>query len=71
MDPKAINCVLNHADDFRRPTFMRNRLATILGEGMHHLFSLDASFLHLLRILFAEGDDHRRQRKIIVSNISS
>lgn len=48
-DPVALQYILSHADDFPKSDRMRKQLAEILGEG----------------VLFAEGADHRRQRKIM------
>ncbi|KAF7971062.1 hypothetical protein HWV62_22113 [Athelia sp. TMB] len=49
LDFKAIGHILHHNDDFRRPDAIRQRLATLLGEG----------------VLFAEGDPHKRQRRVL------
>jgi hypothetical protein len=49
-DPAALNYVLlSNAYDFPKPDEVRGELALILGKG----------------VLFAEGDDHRRQRRIM------
>ncbi|KAG9023892.1 hypothetical protein FRB95_012370 [Tulasnella sp. JGI-2019a] len=49
MDPRAVAHVLNHPYDYPKPRLLRDVLTQILGQGM----------------LAAEGDEHRRQRKII------
>ncbi|KAG8882214.1 hypothetical protein FRB97_008555 [Tulasnella sp. 331] len=49
MDPRAVAHVLNHPYDYPKPRLLRDVLTSILGQGM----------------LAAEGDGHRRQRKII------
>ncbi|GAA5971155.1 hypothetical protein JCM11641_004165 [Rhodosporidiobolus odoratus] len=49
-DPTALNYILlSNAYDYPKPEEVRGELAMILGKG----------------ILFAEGDDHRRQRRIL------
>ncbi|GAA5971159.1 hypothetical protein JCM11641_004166 [Rhodosporidiobolus odoratus] len=49
-DPTALNHILlSNAYDYPKPDDVRGQLATILGEG----------------VLFAEGEDHRRQRRIL------
>ncbi|KAF8834502.1 cytochrome P450 [Paxillus ammoniavirescens] len=49
VDTCAINHILTHADDYRKPFLLRRAMAQILGEG----------------ILFAEGTQHRQQRRIM------
>ncbi|KAG8855330.1 hypothetical protein FRB96_007128 [Tulasnella sp. 330] len=49
LDPKALNHILNHSDDYPKPPGSRAALVQILGNG----------------VLVAEGDEHRRQRKIM------
>ncbi|KIO34086.1 hypothetical protein M407DRAFT_16999 [Tulasnella calospora MUT 4182] len=48
-DPKALAHMLNHSYDYPKPPQLRSMLSRIFGKGL----------------LFAEGDDHRRQRKIM------
>ncbi|KAI5478314.1 hypothetical protein MNV49_005269 [Pseudohyphozyma bogoriensis] len=49
-DPVALNHVLvNNAYAFPKPSFIRGNLMRIMGKG----------------ILFAEGDDHRRQKRLL------
>lgn len=48
-DPKALAYVLNHSSDYPKPAHLRKWLGNTFGKG----------------VLFAEGDDHRRQRKIM------
>ncbi|BGP16891.1 hypothetical protein JCM10213_007336 [Rhodosporidiobolus nylandii] len=55
-DPTALNYVLlSNAYSFPKPDEVRGDLAMILGKG----------------ILFAEGDDHRRQRRIMQPSFSA
>ncbi|KIO34087.1 hypothetical protein M407DRAFT_17000 [Tulasnella calospora MUT 4182] len=48
-DPKALAHIINHCYEYPKPSEMRSMLSSIFGKG----------------VLFAEGDDHRRQRKIM------
>ncbi|KAG9018779.1 hypothetical protein FRB90_009783 [Tulasnella sp. 427] len=48
-DPRALAHIINHGYDYPKPRQMRDMLSSIFGKG----------------VLFAEGDDHRRQRKIM------
>ncbi|KAG9045760.1 hypothetical protein FS837_005681 [Tulasnella sp. UAMH 9824] len=48
-DPRALAHILNHAYDYPKPPQIREGLQKLFGHGL----------------LFAEGDDHRRQRKIM------
>ncbi|KIO26748.1 hypothetical protein M407DRAFT_74044 [Tulasnella calospora MUT 4182] len=54
-DPKAVAHILNHAYDFPKSPDTRKFLAKMFGEGL----------------LFAEGGDHKRQRKILNPCFSS
>ncbi|KAG8900785.1 hypothetical protein FRB99_005759 [Tulasnella sp. 403] len=49
IDPRAIAYVVNHNYDFPRPPRLRESLRIIIGQGL----------------LAVEGDDHRRQRRIM------
>ncbi|KAG9003793.1 hypothetical protein FRB93_010809 [Tulasnella sp. JGI-2019a] len=49
LDPKAIAHVMNHSYDYPKPESIREGLVQLLGRG----------------VLVAEGDEHRRQRKIM------
>ncbi|KDQ16690.1 hypothetical protein BOTBODRAFT_106698 [Botryobasidium botryosum FD-172 SS1] len=48
-DTRAVTHILSHAYKFPKPDQLRNALGDILGRGL----------------LFAEGDDHKRQRRIM------
>ncbi|EIN14704.1 cytochrome P450 [Punctularia strigosozonata HHB-11173 SS5] len=48
-DPRALNHVLTHSADYQKPAFARYNLSRILGEGL----------------LVAEGEAHRRQRRVM------
>ncbi|KAG9018780.1 hypothetical protein FRB90_009784 [Tulasnella sp. 427] len=48
-DPKALAHMVNHSYDYPKPPHIRSFLSRMFGKG----------------VLFAEGDDHRRQRKIM------
>ncbi|KAG9050203.1 hypothetical protein FS837_007101 [Tulasnella sp. UAMH 9824] len=48
-DPKAVAYILNHSSDYPKPPHVRTWLGKTFGQG----------------VLFAEGEDHRRQRKIM------
>ncbi|KAG9003792.1 hypothetical protein FRB93_010808 [Tulasnella sp. JGI-2019a] len=49
LDPKAIAHIMNHSYDYPKPEPMREGLVQLLGRG----------------VLVAEGDEHRRQRRIM------
>lgn len=49
MDPKALTYILNHSYDFPKPDEVRENVAELFGEGL----------------LFAEGDAHKRQRRVM------
>ncbi|KAG8990152.1 hypothetical protein FRB93_003318 [Tulasnella sp. JGI-2019a] len=49
MDPRAVAHIMNHSYDYPKPLLMRENLTHVLGEG----------------VLVAEGDAHRRQRRIM------
>ncbi|KAH9847038.1 cytochrome P450 [Lenzites betulinus] len=49
LDARALNHILTHSADYRKPEVARRNLAKVLGEG----------------ILFTEGEQHRRQRRIL------
>ncbi|KAG8928188.1 hypothetical protein FRC02_007264 [Tulasnella sp. 418] len=49
MDPRAVNHVLTHSIDYPKPEALRTNLSQFFGKGL----------------LFAEGEDHRRQRRIM------
>ncbi|KAG9036083.1 hypothetical protein FRB95_009871 [Tulasnella sp. JGI-2019a] len=49
MDPRAVSHIMNHSYDYPRPQSIRRILAELLGDG----------------VLVAEGDVHKRQRKIM------
>lgn len=49
LDPRAINHILTHSTEFTKPPMVTNNLSRILGEGL----------------LVAEGDVHRKQRRIM------
>ncbi|KAI0360871.1 cytochrome P450 [Trametes cingulata] len=49
LDPRAIQHVFTHPDDYRRPSETRRLLVATLGKGL----------------LFAQGDEHRQQRRIM------
>ncbi|ORY33012.1 putative cytochrome P450 [Naematelia encephala] len=55
IDPTAISYMLSHPDLFPKPERTRHEMAKILGEG----------------VLIAEGDDHRRQRKLLNPSFSA
>ncbi|KAG8960638.1 hypothetical protein FRC03_006310 [Tulasnella sp. 419] len=49
MDPRAVNHILTHSIDYPKPEALRTNLSQFFGKGL----------------LFAEGEDHRRQRRIM------
>ncbi|KAI0373446.1 cytochrome P450 [Pilatotrama ljubarskyi] len=49
LDPRAINHILTRSDDYQRPSEGRKLLMQVVGNGL----------------LFAEGDEHRKQRRIM------
>ncbi|EIM87513.1 cytochrome P450 [Stereum hirsutum FP-91666 SS1] len=49
MDNRAINFVLSNSSNFQKPQTIRNNLGRLFGQG----------------VLFAEGEDHRQQRRIL------
>ncbi|EIN04552.1 cytochrome P450 [Punctularia strigosozonata HHB-11173 SS5] len=49
VDPRALNHILTHSTDFQKPEVGRYNLGRIVGEGL----------------LIAEGDAHRRQRRVM------
>ncbi|KAI0634026.1 cytochrome P450 [Trametes polyzona] len=49
LDTRALNHVLTHSADYQKPEVSRSQLARVLGEG----------------VLSAEGEQHRRQRRIM------
>ena len=51
LDTRAVNHVLTHSNIYQKPAQGRANLAQILGKG----------------ILFTEGEQHRQQRRIMVS----
>lgn len=61
--------VLNHANDYPKPEHMRRGLTNLLGDGgMSGLFrsrSISLTPSANTGILATEGEDHRRQRKIM------
>ncbi|KZS96686.1 cytochrome P450 [Sistotremastrum niveocremeum HHB9708] len=48
-DTRALQHILSHADEFQKPDQVRSNLAHVLGEG----------------VLIAEGEAHRRQRRVL------
>ncbi|KAL7423550.1 hypothetical protein Q5752_001130 [Cryptotrichosporon argae] len=53
-DPVAVGFMLNHGDDFVKPAPARRQMADLLGDG----------------VLTAEGDVHRRQRRVLNPSFS-
>ncbi|PCH37082.1 cytochrome P450 [Wolfiporia cocos MD-104 SS10] len=49
MDTRALNHILSHSNDYQKPAIARFSLSEVLGEG----------------ILFAEGEQHRLQRRVM------
>ncbi|KAI0822361.1 cytochrome P450 [Trametes gibbosa] len=49
LDTRALNHILTHSLDYQKPEVSRRNLAKVLGEG----------------VLFTEGEQHRRQRRIM------
>ncbi|EIN07525.1 cytochrome P450 [Punctularia strigosozonata HHB-11173 SS5] len=49
VDPRALNHILTHSADYQKPSLGRDILSRVVGEGL----------------LLAEGDAHRRQRRVM------
>ncbi|KAF8513725.1 cytochrome P450 [Hysterangium stoloniferum] len=54
LDSKALSHILSHSYNWQKPSQVRKNLASVLGEG----------------VLFAEGDTHKRQRRIMNPSFS-
>ncbi|KAG8855329.1 hypothetical protein FRB96_007127 [Tulasnella sp. 330] len=72
LDPKAISHIINHSYDYPKPPATRDRLADLLGNGVHvhhymtQVFADTALSVTFFKgVLVAEGDQHRKQRKIM------
>ncbi|KZT61467.1 cytochrome P450 [Calocera cornea HHB12733] len=54
LDPRAITYVLSHTDIYPKPEYLQHMLSAVVGKGL----------------LIAEGDDHKRQRRIMNPSFS-